>query len=95
MGQYNSLGDEEFSREIEFKVYDRVYRIVWYANESTLYIGKDKRSPFIKFKYLTINDTMPIVGGNKNLQFSYEKFEKKSIFDKEYPYHTFRIPLAL
>ena len=73
-----------YSRTIEFVVDEQVYNIVWYNNESKLKIGKYQRSLFVMFKYIYFNNTMPIVGGNENLGFSYTKKVKTSMFDDEF-----------
>lgn len=82
-----------YSRTIEFVVDEQVYNIVWYNNESKLKIGNSPRSPFVMFKYIYFNSTMPIVGGNENLGFSYTKKVKTNMFDYEFNYSDFRIPL--
>ena len=84
-----------FSRTIAFTVYNVDYRIIWFKNESTLHIGANKRSACIPFKYLFYDTTYPLIGGNKSIGFSYVKFEKKSIFDREYPYEVFRLPVEM
>lgn len=84
-----------YSRTIEFVVDEQVYNIVWYKNESKLKIGKSLRSPFVMFKYIYLNNTMPIIGGNKNLGFSFTKKVKTNMFDDEFNYSDFRIPLWL
>ena len=84
-----------FSRTIQFKVYDTIYRIIWFVNQSTLTIGEGKRPAQIPFKYIYYDNTFPLVDGNKSLGFSFVKFEKKSIFDRQFPYEVFRIPLEL
>lgn len=82
-----------YSRTIEFVVDDQVYNIIWYNNESKLKIGNSPRSPFVMFKYIYLNNTMPIIGGNKNLGFSFTKKVKTNMFDDEFNYSDFRIPL--
>lgn len=84
-----------FSREISFKVYETEYVIDWWVNQSYLHIGTHVRSAQIPFKYIFLDDTFPLVDGNRSLAFSDEKYEKKSIFDREYPFGIFRIPLDL
>ena len=84
-----------FSRTIQFKVYDITYRIIWFVNQSTLTIGEGKRPAQIPFKYIYFDNTFPLIDGNKSLGFSFVKFEKKSIFDRQFPYEVFRIPLEL
>ncbi len=80
------VDDYGFSRTIKFSVYDTDFYIRWYQNESTLEIGDNKRCPEIKFKYIGLDTTYPLVDGNRSLEFSYEY---------PFPYHTFRIPLEL
>jgi hypothetical protein len=84
-----------FSRTIEFKVYNTIYRIVWFKNQSELLIGDNKRAARIPFRYMYYDNTFPCVGGNKCIGFSQVKFEKKNMFDKEFPYECFRIPIEL
>jgi len=84
-----------FSREIEFKVYDITYIIDWWVNQSYLHIGNHVRSAQIPFKYLYLDTTFPLVGGNRSLGFSDIKLERRSIFDREYPFGVFRIPIDL
>ena len=84
-----------FSREIKFTVYDQIYVIVWWVNQSYLHVGNHERSAQIPFKYLYLDTTFPLIGGNKSLAFADEKIERKSIFDREYPFASFRIPIEL
>lgn len=84
-----------FSREISFKVYDIDYRIVWFVNQSTLYVGNGNRAACLPFKYIYLDMCYPLIGGNRSIGFSYTKFKKESIFDREYPYEVFRIPIEL
>ena len=84
-----------FSRTIEFTVYDTIYRIVWFTNESTLRIGGSDRSASIPFRHIYLDTTYPLSKGNKSMGFSYTKNKKKNIADREYPYEVFRIPLEL
>lgn len=84
-----------FSRTIDFKVYEIEYRIVWFINESTLYIGGGVRAAQIPFKYIYIDRTYPLFGGNKSVAFSYVKNKKESIFDREFPFGCFRIPIEI
>lgn len=85
--------DGTYSRTIEFVVNEQTYQIVWYNNESSLRIGTHKRSPHIAFKHIYFDNCLPIVGGNENLGFSYTKKEVASMFDREFNYQDFRIPL--
>jgi hypothetical protein len=82
-----------FSRTIQFKVYDIIYRIVWFINQSTLQIGEGKRPAQIPFRFIYLDNNFPLIGENKSIGFSYNKYEKKSMFGREYPYEVFRIPL--
>lgn len=84
-----------FSRTIGFNVYGIEYRIVWFVNESTLQVGTHKRAARISFKYMYFDRCFPLIGGNKSIGFSYVKLEKKSMFDREYPYEVFRLPVEL
>jgi len=84
-----------FSRTIAFNVYSIDYRIEWYVNHSTLEVGAHRRSAKLPFKYIYFDDTYPLVGGNKSIGFAYEKFERKSIFDRLYPFEVFRIPIEI
>ena len=91
--EYVAFDKHSYSRTIQFTVNEQVYQIVWFNNESVLKIGSGIRSPFVKFKYIYFDNCLPIVGGNENLGFSYTRHEKKSIFDMEFNYQDFRIPL--
>lgn len=84
-----------FSRTISFTVYEIEYRIVWFINNSTLYIGNNKRAACIPFKYMYLDTTFPLVGGNRSIGFSYTKLKKESMFDRSFPYEVFRIPIEL
>lgn len=98
LGIENELVNKDkygFSRTIQFKIYDITYRIIWFVNQSTLTIGEGKRPAQIPFKYIYFDNTFPLIDGNKSLGFSFVKFEKKSIFDRQFPYEVFRIPLEL
>lgn len=89
------LDNYGFSRTIAFTVYGIEYRIVWFQNESTLQIGAHKRAARIPFKYMYLDECFPLVGGNKSIGFAYTKLEKTSVFDREYPYEVFRIPIEI
>lgn len=91
--EYVYLDKYNYSRTIQFTVNEQVYQIVWFNNESSLKIGSGIRPPFVKFKYIYFDNCLPIVGGNENLGFSYTRHEKKSVFDMEFNYQDFRIPL--
>lgn len=91
--EYVAFDKHSYSRTIQFTVNEQVYQIVWFNNESKLKIGTHKRSSFVTFKYIYFDNCFPIVGGNENLGFSYTRHEKKSIFDMEFNYQDFRIPL--
>ena len=98
LGIENELVNKDkygFSRTIQFKVYDITYRIIWFVNQSTLTIGEGKRPAQIPFKYIYFDNTFPLIDGNKSLGFSFVKFEKKSMFDRQFPFEVFRIPLEL
>lgn len=87
--------DYGFSRTIGFTVYGIEYRIIWFKNQSTLQIGTHRRAAQIAFKYVYFDNCFPLVGGNKSIGFSYVKLERKSVFDRQYPYEVFRLPLEL
>jgi hypothetical protein len=93
--ELSNLDDCGFSRTIDFKVYDIDYRIIWYHNESNLCVGHHNRAAKIPFKYIYFDVCFPLVGGNRSIGFSYTKQDKKSMFDREFPYEVFRIPLEL
>lgn len=84
-----------FSRTIQFKVYDTVYQIIWFKNESTLKVGLGRRVAQIPFRWLFLDCSFPLLDANRSIAFSYNKFEKKSLFDRLYPYEVFRLPLEL
>ena len=85
--------DGTYSRTIQFIINAQTYQIIWFRNESKLKIGTDKRSAFITFKHIYFDSCHPIVGGNESLAFSYTKKDKTSIFDNEFNYQDFHIPL--
>lgn len=87
--------DYGFSRTIGFAVYGIEYRIIWFKNQSTLQIGTHRRAGQIPFKYMYFDNCFPLVGGNKSIGFSYVKLERKSVFDRQYPYEVFRLPLEI
>ena len=94
----NAIVDKDemgHSRTISFTVYGVEYRIEWYCNQSTLLIGSHSRAARIPFKYIYLDRTFPLVKANRSMGFSYVKKEKQSIFDREFPYEVFRIPLEL
>lgn len=84
-----------FSREIKFKIYDVIYVIKWWVNQSYLHIGEHERSAQIPFKYIYFDTTYPLIDGNRSIGFSDIKLERKSMFDREYPFGVFRIPIDL
>lgn len=91
MGGYTFTWDK---KEVDWSFTVHGYnQAVWHKNESKLKIGKSPRSPFVMFKYIYFNSTFPIVGGNKNLGFSFTKKVKTNMFDDEFNYSDFRIPL--
>ena len=91
--KYVDFDKYNYSRTIEFIVNEQTYQIYWFNNESKLKIGTHKRAGFVKFKYIYFDNCFPIVGGNENLGFSYTKKEKKNMFDDEFNYYDFRLPL--
>lgn len=82
-----------FNRTIFFTIYNVEYQIEWYVNQSTLIIGNKNRSARLPFKYIYLDDCFPLVFENLSIGFSYTKNQKQSIFDREFPYENFRIPL--
>ncbi len=82
-----------YSRTIQFVLDEQTYQIVWFNNESKLKIGTNNRSPFVNFKYIYLDTTYPLVGGNKSLGFSFAKKECVGMFDQPFSYQDFRIPL--
>ena len=91
--EYVAFYKYSYSRTIQFTVNEQVYQIVRFNNESILKMGSGIRAPFVKFKYIYFDNCLPIVGGNESLGFSYTIHEKKSVFDMEFNYKDFRIPL--
>lgn len=87
----------KFNRCISFEIYDVTYTIIWYTNQSTLSIGdlSNNRRACIPFKWMFIDRNFPLFDRNVSLAFSYHKFKKESVFDREYPYECFRIPLEI
>lgn len=90
-----NLDKYNFSRTIQFEIYGIKYQIIWFKNESTLRIGTQSRCAQIPFRYIYFDNTFPLVNENRSIGFAYTKTEKKSIFDREYPYEVFRIPLEI
>lgn len=84
--------DLTLARVIGIFVDNEEYQIIWYKNECTLKLGLGARSPLYKFRYVYLDTTFPLVGGNKSIGFSYTKNEPKSPFDRLFPYESFRIP---
>lgn len=82
-----------YSRTLQFTLHDQIYQIEWYTNESKLRVGTHKRGAFVMFKYIYFDTCMPIIGGNDNLVFTHSKTEKRNIFECEYKYSDFRLPL--
>ena len=82
-----------YSRTIKFTIYDQVFKIVWFNNESNLKIGDSKRAACIPFKYIYLDTTYPLVGGNRSLGFSYSINKNAGMFDRVFDYAVFRIPL--
>ena len=91
--KYVDFDKYNYSRTIEFIVNEQTYQIYWFNNESKLKIGTHERAGFVKFKYIYFDNCFPIVGGNDNLGFSYIKKEKENMFDSEFNYYDFRLPL--
>lgn len=89
------LESNSYAREIRFSVYGIDYIIIWFVNQSTLYIGEGERAASIPFKHIYLDECFPIAGGNKSIGFAYVKNEKHSMFDREFPYEVFRIPLEI
>lgn len=57
-----------YSRTIRFTINNRVYCVLWFNNESKLYIGSQvvPSKPSIVFRYVHLNTSRPIGGGFKN-----------------------------
>lgn len=91
--EYVDFDKYNYSRTIQFTVNEQIYQIFWFNNESKLKIGTHKRASFVVFKYIYFDTCFPIVGGNKNLAFSYAKKEKNSVVYNEFNYYDFRLPL--
>lgn len=87
--------DGHYDRTIEFHIYNLKYTISWYVNQSKLYIGDGGRCAFIPFRYLFLDLCYPIAGANLSIGFSQTKKEKVNMFDREYPFECFRIPLEI
>lgn len=85
--------DVDFVRDFKFELEGVIYRILWYHNESTLFIGEHFRAAFVKFKYIFFDNCYPIEGAC--LAFAYRKNEVRSIFDPPFDYEVFRIPLPV
>jgi len=81
-------------REIKFKVYGREFQIEWYKNLSHIQVGTDPRSPVYPFRYLTLDECFPLVGGNRSLCFAYDTEILYGIIKKP-AYASFRIPLEI
>ncbi len=90
-----SNGVSSFSRVIDFEIYGVKYHINWFINQSKLCIGEHKRCAELPFIHLIIDRNYPMAGGNLSLAFSYTLNKPESIFDREYPYEVFRIPLEI
>lgn len=85
----------EFNRIIEFKVYGIEYNIEWFTNCSHLRIGRHPRAARIPFRYIYVDRTYPLVDKNLSLGFSYHHTPAVNVFDREFPYEVFRIPLEI
>lgn len=81
----------KFNRDLSFFVNRKEYIITWYINECTLWLDGKNTGAFIKFKYIFLDLTYPLIGGNRSIAFSYRKNKKESIFDNEFPYDVLRI----
>jgi len=89
------LPDNVFNRLIHFSIYGIDYKIIWYSNQSTLQIGENIRPAQIPFRYIYLDETFPLIGGNVSIGFAYKKNEVKSIIDRPFQYDLLRIPLEL
>lgn len=87
--------DGSYSRTIQFVVDEQIYQILWFNNESKLRIGVSKRASFVVFKYIYLDTTFPLISGNKGLGFSFTKKGMKGMFDQEFNYYDFRLPLEI
>lgn len=94
--QYKYVNHHElsnFSRTIEFYVYNIQYQIIWYKNESYIQIGNNIRAPQYPFRYMYLDTTAPIAPfDNKSLAFAYVEEDDGS---GRYPWGVFRIPLEI
>lgn len=86
---------DRFCRKIVFSVEGCEYLILWYVNESTLHIGTHERAARIPFQYIFLDNTYPLPNGNRSIAFSYVKHKQESVFDRQFPYEVFRIPLPI
>ena len=80
---------EIFRRTVIFIINDQHYKIVWFCNESTVSIGVKDRAALLPFKYVYIDNTFPLRGGNISLGFAYEHC------DGRFNYNCLRIPLCV
>jgi len=88
------VDDYGFSREIEFEVGDDTYSILWFKNQSTLRLGKSKGAPEIPFRHMFHDRTHPNFNSKGGaLGFCYDRYVRNSVFDREFPFESLRIPL--
>jgi len=78
-----------YDRDIYFTISNTKYKITWFHNESTLYIGGEDTSPLIPFKYMELNTTFPT--RHNHLKFSYRITGEG--FLRGLAYDSFYIPL--
>ena len=79
-----NISENGFSRDLLFSVNGQDYLITWFCNQSCIKIGTHKRPAQIPFNYLFLNETYPLLGGNRNIEFS---------MTEKHLYHNFRIPI--
>jgi len=77
--------DYDYQRCVDFTVNDTDYRIVWFANTSTLKERTDRGWEY-PFRYVKFDDCYPMVGGNHNLTFS---------ADGQHDFYSFRLALPM
>ena len=83
-----------FSREIEFEVGDDAYSILWFKNQSTLRLGKSKGAPEMPFRHMFHDRTHPSFNSQGGaIGFCYDRYVRDSVFDREFPFESLRIPL--
>jgi len=82
-----------WTRKYKFTIYGIEYVIEWWTNQSYLKIGTHNRAAKYPFKHIAYNTTLPLVDGNFCLAFIPKLNERISMFDIEYDFEVFYIPL--